>query len=1317
MKKLTNISRGNQRFLVSSIPKAVLWVLLMVGSYFPASAQCDLACNGGNPAAPLMVPLNDSCWLDLVPESVLETPIICPGDKILTVRDTFNTIIISDTNTVNFDPEPYDGQVLSVTVTDVNTGIFCNSFIMPADTTPPEIICTTDTISCIMDTSVQVLGFPLIVDNCTVDTSLELSYTNTFIDFDCQSNETGRLIRTWTVMDLDSNETSCQQIVHIERPKLSDVDFPLDTVLSCDVTDLTLDVTGQPELLGVIIENTNPCDLTVTYEDDTTSICNNIEYQIIRTWTVMETCSQVMATDQQIITVVDTIAPAITCPGPVTTSTVIGACYGSVTLPSPDVVDNCDSEATFFVNTSYGQFGTGPHPFVPVGTHTAQYTSVDACGNTAICTTTINVVDQEAPYAVCKENTIVSIPTPGFAKAYAESFDAGSNDNCADELYFKVRRMITGECEGANGDDSTLGGYQEWFDDAAWFCCEEVGETVQIIFRVYEIDPGDGPVTPTRELPGGDLFGHFSECMVQVELQDKIDPELICPHDTIIDCTSDYTDLSIFGEPMISDNCAFTSDILEEVVIGECNEGVITRTFFAEDPSGNSGSCTQTINVVNLNPLNEDNIIWPQDYTAQVCGSPTDPEDLPNGFDEPQLVNVNCTNTGINYTDDFFNIAFPGCYKILRKWVVIDWCSYDPENPQAGGRFEDTQIIKIEDNSPPVLTCPDNITKAVSSDCSSATVTVPEPTATDCNSNLIISNDSQFAFSDGIDASGVYPLGTTTVKYYASDRCGNVKSCEFNITVDDQTGPGPICIVGLSINLAMMNGEPMAMLNAASFDGGSHDNCTADEDLVRTLRVASTGQPSGPPATSQLTFNCGDVGTKLIEFWVTDESGNSDYCVTAIAVQDNSNVCPQQASGGMIAGDIITEMGQQVEDVMVEVTSTSQMMAYTGANGFFEILDVPMGDDYVVSALRNNDPKNGISTFDIILISRHILGIDPITSPYKLIAADVNRSGSISTLDLIALRKLILGLSTDLPNNNTSWRFIPGDYDFPNPANPFSSDFPESMEVDNFSQDYLEVSFIAVKVGDIDNSATPNDLGDDIENRYIGGTLELELTEKDLKPGDLIEIPFRTDQLDQLLGYQFALGFDTDLLEFVDLEAGDIEGMSSENFNLEYAQEGEIYTSWSHGSGIKGNEKETLFTLSLRSRVALSSLEGLIRIIPGPISAEAYREDGSLLDVSLHFNKLTLTSAQRALDFEVYQNQPNPFREETTIGFELPTAGEAELNVFDLAGKVVYHAKQNYQKGYNEVKVSSADLGNSGIYYYQVRTKAHATTKKMILVE
>jgi hypothetical protein len=84
---------------------------------------------------------------------------------------------------------------------------------------------------------------------------------------------------------------------------------------------------------------------------------------------------------------------------------------------------------------------------------------------------------------------------------------------------------------------------------------------------------------------------------------------------------------------------------------------------------------------------------------------------------------------------------------------------------------------------------------------------------------------------------------------------------------------------------------------------------------------------------------------------------------------------------------------------------------------------LPFGSDYTVTPTMELDPLNGVNTYDLILISRHILGLEPLNTAYKLIAADANKSGTVTTFDVVELRKLILGTYTELPNNS-SWRFV-----------------------------------------------------------------------------------------------------------------------------------------------------------------------------------------------------------------------------------------------------------------------------------------------------
>ena len=54
--------------------------------------------------------------------------------------------------------------------------------------------------------------------------------------------------------------------------------------------------------------------------------------------------------------------------------------------------------------------------------------------------------------------------------------------------------------------------------------------------------------------------------------------------------------------------------------------------------------------------------------------------------------------------------------------------------------------------------------------------------------------------------------------------------------------------------------------------------------------------------------------------------------------------------------------------------------------------------------------------FDLVLISKHILGNEAqFDSPYKYIAADINKSGSITAFDMVQLRQLILNITTEYP--------------------------------------------------------------------------------------------------------------------------------------------------------------------------------------------------------------------------------------------------------------------------------------------------------------
>ena len=202
-----------------------------------------------------------------------------------------------------------------------------------------------------------------------------------------------------------------------------------------------------------------------------------------------------------------------------------------------------------------------------------------------------------------------------------------------------------------------------------------------------------------------------------------------------------------------------------------------------------------------------------------------------------------------------------------------------------------------------------------------------------------------------------------------------------------------------------------------------------------------------------------------MEFWVTDLAGNQDFCSTTIDIQDNNGICPTPNATAIIAGNIQNEMGEEIENVTIEITGGNISSMVTGANGNFISPNLPAGQTYTVEPKKDMNHINGVSTYDLVLISKHILGTELLNSPYKIIAADANKSGSITTLDIIQLRKMILHIDDEL-QYNTSWRFVAADFVFSDPLNPFVDNFPEVTDIENLTNDEA-IDFIGIKIGDV----------------------------------------------------------------------------------------------------------------------------------------------------------------------------------------------------------------------------------------------------------
>jgi hypothetical protein len=719
------------------------------------------------------------------------------------------------------------------------------------------------------------------------------------------------------------------------------------------------------------------------------------------------------------------------------------------------------------------------------------------------------------------------------------------------------------------------------------------------------------------------------------------------------------------------------------------------------------------ITVINSTPYNGQGIVWPLDtMLVNYCAGPANlgPGNLPAPYSFPVTPTSGCAMLAVNYVDQVFNISSPACYKIVRNWKVIDWCQYNPANPTVGA-WTHQQIVAVVDNIAPVITfCPSDTTVSLELNCNSVFAPIPIVTATDCSPNITITNNQPFAASNGPDASGNYPPGIHHVVYTVKDGCGNKSECVFNLTIKDLKKPTPYCNTGIVTELQLMAGQAMASVQAVQFNDGSYDNCTAQSNLGYTIRLV--GDPN--PPTSGLVFDCEDEGTYQVEVWVTDQAGNSDFCVTNVFIQDNMDVCPFVDDTLVVnlmtlQGYVESMMGDEMPQVEV-AAANSNMMGETDNTGVYQINGLQTGGNYVIAPQKDVSPLNGVTSFDLLLMTAHVLGTQPLTSPYKLIAADANRSGMVTTIDIIEVRKLILHI-TDHFQNNTSWRFVPKSYVFPNPANPFTPAFPESLPL-TAGQQMPDADFVGIKIGDVNGNANPGFTGNGTEER-TNAVLPFITEDRDVVAGEEITVPIKITTASDLLAIQFTLEFIDDL-ELRGYEKGVLPSLGDDAFGKTLLGQGVLTAVWFNPNPAALKKDDALFNLRFLVKKP-GRLSEMLSMTARYTDALAYQTDGQPMLPVLEFSNLK--GEQTSAGFQLYQNQPNPVRESTSIGFTLPERAEAKLSIYDTDGRVLKTFQGSFEKGYNEVTVERSELQSGGVVFYKLETPSHNAVRKMVLLQ
>lgn len=1281
----------------------------------------------------------NQCRLIVTPDLILEGQAYPNDSYDVTVRDLNGTLLPSVILGNN-----YINKTVSVSIKHRCSGNSCWGYLTFEDKLGPEINCPEPvTVSCFNNSTFPV---PTAVDNCDLSVPVTVA-SNELTTYSCDDDYAAVRIITYTSKDKYGNVSEpCLRYVYYEFEDIDSIKFPLNRddvqspAFTCENDPIwdknkngypEPDESGFPTLFGNILKQDNGiCKINAVYTDQKLVICES-SFKIIRKWTILDWCTGQIIEHNQIIKVLDKNGPVVTCAPDFAAGVYTNpyTCLAEYTVPAPTVIYDCSgwdytiayllAEANGLppVNGKYvtdnvtRKDGKYTIKGLPKGLTWLKYTITDNCGNSTECFSEVYVQDNIPPVAVCDQTTVVSLTNGGYSQAHANTFDDGSHDNCG-KFDFEVARMVAGCNENTN------------FKPHVIFCCEDVGKEVMVQLRVWDDANCNGifgdEIDIFTDTNGSGILGdvvngiadrlvrrvkdNANTCMVNVKVQDKANPIIKCPAHLTIDC-QEQRDTSYTGVATAVDNCpGVRVTFTQSGTVDQCGKGTITRTWFATDNSNNTASCVQRINVVDNTPFRAIDINWNTVPNRTLNGC-SDHNLDPSVLGRPTWKNDECSLVAASYTDQRFDFVDSVCVKILRKWTIIDWCTFNDNNPTAGGKYEYIQVIKINNTVAPVFESCKDVTICIQGANCQGNAEVLFLATDDCTPvqdlkfsyRIDLNNDGSID-RQGItnNASGIYEPGKHKVFVTVTDGCGNYTNCTYFMTIKDCKKPTPYCYSEL---VTVVMNDPVkktVTLWAKDFNLGSFDNCPG------RLRYSF----SSSVADSFKVFTCDQLGIQNLEMWVTDAAGNQDFCKVRVDIQDNSNVCP---GSNIINGVVLTQTDAAIQDVEIVLTETIEnhsRSTMTNNQGRYA-LNFVQNQSYELKPNKVNDILNGVSTLDLVLIQRHILGTSKFDSPYKLVAADVNNNKSVTAADLVALRKVILGMESTFPSNQ-SWRFVDKAQQFSDPKNPWP--LKEIIQIPSASGETITRDFVGIKVGDVNQSAKANADSNVAEPRS-SNPLETYIDNKTFSRGDVVKVTVKAAKSYNMYGLQNTFNFDNKAMEFLRIEPNALD-MGEDKVGVSKLNEGLLATSWSNAELVSVSEGDALFTLYFKA-LDNGNLRSSLWQSSELTKEEVYDENMAIQKLNVEFrNSDNVSSA-----FLMAQNSPNPFKENTTIVFEIGRSANVTFKITDLNGKLLQNRNAYYEAGRHSITVSSTELKSSGIFLYTIETDFGSITKKMVVID
>ena len=373
--------------------------------------------------------------------------------------------------------------------------------------------------------------------------------------------------------------------------------------------------------------------------------------------------------------------------------------------------------------------------------------------------------------------------------------------------------------------------------------------------------------------------------------------------------------------------------------------GTTTVTYTATDNDGNTTTCSFDV-VVEDTGLPQ--VTCPSDITSSVdvaIGSIVVDYTAPTGTDNCSVASTNLT-AGLG-SGSSFPIG-----STVETYTVIDG---------AGNEASCSFTITVNGVGPPQISdCPGPITQGTDADVCEAQVSWIEPTASD--------EGSVVSFTSTHSPGSIFPLGTTTVTYTATDNDGNTTTCSFDVVVEDTGLPQVTCPSDITSSVDVSVGSIVVDYTTPT----GTDNCS----VPSTNLTAGLGSGSSFP-----------IGSTVETYTVIDGAGNEASCSFTITV---NGVGPPEISdcpGPITQGTDADVCEAQVSWVAPTASDEGSVVSFTSTHSPGSIF--PLGTTTVTYTATDNDGNTTTCSFDVVVEDTEAPQIDCPSNISTTVAAGV----------------------------------------------------------------------------------------------------------------------------------------------------------------------------------------------------------------------------------------------------------------------------------------------------------------------------------------